>query len=82
MRAGVTRFDVSLRRGLTRLVGRDAELEILERSWEEARAGRCQIVNLVGEAGIGKSRLLHELRGRLEGENIFFLQGYSTPKCS
>jgi class 3 adenylate cyclase/tetratricopeptide (TPR) repeat protein len=76
LRAGVTRFDVSLQRGLTRLVGRDAELEILERSWEEARAGRRQIVNLVGEAGIGKSRLLHELRGRLEGQNFFFLQGH------
>lgn len=39
-------------------VGRDAELNILGESWNQARRGQCRIVTVVGEAGIGKSRLL------------------------
>ena len=53
--------------GLTPLVGRERELETLERAFEAASAGHGRVVFLVGEAGIGKSRLLYEFRQRLEG---------------
>jgi class 3 adenylate cyclase/predicted ATPase len=47
--------------GLTPLVGRAPELEILQGRWTEAMAGRGQVVLVSGEAGIGKSRLVHAL---------------------
>ena len=52
-------------RALTPLVGREEELEHLSRRWERARAGQGQLVLVVGEPGIGKSRLIEEFRGRL-----------------
>ncbi|MGD2125947.1 MAG: adenylate/guanylate cyclase domain-containing protein, partial [Desulfobacteraceae bacterium] len=72
------RFDMALRRGLTHLVGRQSELETLARCYYEARQGTKRTVDIIGEAGIGKSRLVHELRQQLEGEHCFFLQGYCT----
>jgi putative protein kinase ArgK-like GTPase of G3E family len=44
----------------TRFVGRDAEIEVLRRSLEHAGAGHGQAVAIVGEAGVGKSRLVWE----------------------
>jgi class 3 adenylate cyclase/tetratricopeptide (TPR) repeat protein len=76
LRDGVTRFDVAVGKGLTRLIGRDAEMNKLERCFEAAGRGEPQMVNLVGEAGIGKSRLVHDLRRRLEAEGVLFLQGH------
>ena len=55
-----TRFQAAAFRGLTRFVGRDAEVEHLRRVLEQARAGRAQVVAIVGEAGVGKSRLVYE----------------------
>src|SRR5436309_483977 len=55
-----TRFQASATRGLTRFVGRDAELEQLRRALELAGDGHGQVVAVVGEAGIGKSRLSYE----------------------
>ena len=56
-----TRFQrVVTTRQLTRFVGRDAELEVLAQSLGRARDGRGQIVALVGEPGVGKSRLIWE----------------------
>jgi len=52
-----TRLQAAARRGLTRFVGREAEIEVLRRSLERAGAGHGQIVAIVGEAGVGKSRL-------------------------
>jgi predicted ATPase len=75
---GAVRFDASLRRGLTPLVGRRRELETLERCYHEARAGTIRVVHVAGEVGIGKSRLLYEFRQRPEGEQVFFLQGHCT----
>jgi class 3 adenylate cyclase/tetratricopeptide (TPR) repeat protein len=49
------------------LVGRDRELELLERALESARGWEGRLVELVGEPGMGKSRLLEELRARAEG---------------
>jgi class 3 adenylate cyclase/tetratricopeptide (TPR) repeat protein len=55
-----TRLQVAALRGLTRFVGRAAEIEHLRRVLGQAGAGRGQVVAIVGEAGVGKSRLVHE----------------------
>ncbi|MGO9422085.1 AAA family ATPase, partial [Roseiarcus sp.] len=52
-------------RALTPLVGREEELDLLSRSWERARSGEGQLALVVGEPGIGKSRLIEEFRARL-----------------
>ena len=52
-------------RALTPLVGREEELEHLSRRWERARKGEGQLVLVVGEPGLGKSRLIEEFRARL-----------------
>jgi predicted ATPase len=46
--------------GLTRFVGRDTELAALVQALERAKAGHGQVVAVVGEAGVGKSRLVYE----------------------
>jgi class 3 adenylate cyclase/tetratricopeptide (TPR) repeat protein len=55
-----TRLQAAARRGLTRFVGRDAELEQLRRAQQLASAGHGQVAAIVGEAGVGKSRLVYE----------------------
>jgi class 3 adenylate cyclase len=55
-----TRLQAAAARGLTRFVGRDAELETLRRTLEQAAAGHGQVVAVVGEPGVGKSRLVWE----------------------
>jgi class 3 adenylate cyclase/tetratricopeptide (TPR) repeat protein len=55
-----TRLQAAALRGLTRFVGRDAEVEHLRRVLGQAGAGRGQVVAIVGEAGVGKSRLTYE----------------------
>src|SRR5262245_33486721 len=57
-----TRLQVSVRRGLTRFVGRQSELEQMRRALEHAQAGQGQIVGVMGEPGVGKSRLCHEFK--------------------
>jgi len=56
-----TRLQAAAGRGLTRFVGRDAELEHLRRIQQLASAGRGQVAAIIGEAGVGKSRLVYEL---------------------
>jgi len=58
--AARTRLQAAVLRGLTRFVGRDAEVEHLRRVLGQAGAGRGQVVAIVGEAGVGKSRLVYE----------------------
>ncbi len=55
-----SRLQATAARGLTKFVGRDAELETLRRVLEQAGSGQGQIVALVGEPGVGKSRLVWE----------------------
>src|SRR5262249_12628453 len=55
-----TPLQASRARGFTRFVGRDAEMEQLRRAAEEVRRGRGQLVAVVGEPGVGKSRLFYE----------------------
>ena len=56
-----TRLQAAARRGLTRFVGRDAEMDQLRRAHQLAGRGRGQVVAIVAEAGVGKSRLVYEL---------------------
>src|SRR5262249_5057966 len=59
-----TRLDAAARRGLTRLIGRDTELAWLESILARSMASDGQVVGVVGEAGVGKSRLCLELARR------------------
>ena len=72
-----SRLDTAIERGLTPLVGRGRELDILHERFRGARSGRGQVVFVVGEAGIGKSRLLLEFRRGLAeaGEDATWLEG-------
>ena len=56
------RLDVLDPKDLTPLIGRDTELSILRDRWEHAAEGMGQVVLLIGEAGLGKSRLIREIR--------------------
>src|SRR5262249_57619455 len=53
--------------GLTPLTGRDVEIRLLQDRWERAQAGAGQVVLLVGEPGLGKSRLGDTMKGALRG---------------
>src|SRR5262249_37509310 len=56
-----TRLEAAARRGLTRFVGRNAEMEQLRGALDRAKLGRGQLVAVVGEPGVGKSRLVREV---------------------
>lgn len=73
-----TRFEVASLEGLTPFVGRDTEIDLLQESWAQAQKGRGQVVLLGGEAGIGKSRLVRELRERLAGESHRWIECYAS----
>jgi class 3 adenylate cyclase/tetratricopeptide (TPR) repeat protein len=70
-----TRFDVSAERGLTPLVGRERELELLLDGFERAKSGKGQAFSILSEAGVGKSRLLYEFRKTIVNQDITFLEG-------
>jgi class 3 adenylate cyclase/tetratricopeptide (TPR) repeat protein len=72
-----TRLDVAGERGLTPLIGRERELAILRELFQQVKTGHGQVALVAGEAGIGKSRLLLELRRALAqtGEDITWLEG-------
>src|SRR5437899_1581943 len=57
-----TSLQVAARRGLVRFVGRQREMEQMQRAWKATQAGHGQIVAVVGEPGVGKSRLFHEFK--------------------
>jgi class 3 adenylate cyclase/tetratricopeptide (TPR) repeat protein len=74
-RALRSRFEAKAQRGLTRFIGRDQEFEALLARWNTARRGLGQVVSVIGEAGMGKSRLLYEFKERLAGERTPYLEG-------
>jgi class 3 adenylate cyclase/tetratricopeptide (TPR) repeat protein len=73
-----TRLQVSAGRGLTRFVGRDVELEQLLRVQQLAGQGQGHVVALVGEAGVGKSRLVHEFVHSRHTEDWIVLESNSV----
>jgi class 3 adenylate cyclase/tetratricopeptide (TPR) repeat protein len=74
LRHTVNRFDTALRRGLATFVGRDFELQTLEQSLVDVANG-MRAYDIVGEPGIGKSRLLFEFRKRIDKSSVFILTG-------
>ena len=59
-----TRLQLAAHRGLARFVGREKEMDHLNRALDAAKAGHGRVVGVVGEAGVGKSRLFHEFKER------------------
>ena len=72
-----THFELSLRRGLTKFVGRQSELEQMKGALEMAQAGCGQIIAVVAEAGTGKSRLFYEFKAMLPAQ-WKLLEAYSV----
>jgi class 3 adenylate cyclase len=79
LRRGAARFDAALSRGLTAYVGRDRELETLERCLADNSIG-IRVVDVAGEPGIGKSRLVHEFLQRVDKSVAFVLSGSCSPE--
>ena len=78
IRHGASRFEAAMSRGLTTFVGREHELEVLERVLDDARS-QLRVIDVVADPGIGKSRLLHEFRRRIGKERAFILSGNCSP---
>ena len=79
-----TRLQAAARRGLTRFVGRDHELEHLRRAQQLVAEGHGQVVAVVGEAGVGKSRLVYEFTHthRLQGWRVLESASVSYGKAT
>jgi predicted ATPase/class 3 adenylate cyclase len=73
------RFDVAMARGLTPLVGREHEVELLRDRWAQVQAGRGHIVVLSGEAGIGKSRLVQVVKDEIIGTATLRIEYRCSP---
>ena len=74
------RFEAFHASGLTELVGREEELDVLFRRWSKAKTGQGQVVLLSGEAGIGKSRLTAALLERVASEPHTRLRYFCSPQ--
>jgi predicted ATPase/class 3 adenylate cyclase len=70
-------FELALRRGLTRFVGREREIAAMKRALEQTRSGNGQIVAIVGDAGTGKSRLVYEFKAEIP-DDCKRLEAYSV----
>ena len=74
-----TRFEAASARGLTPLIGREEELGLLRQRWQQAKAGKGQVVLLTGEPGIGKSRLIQTFYERTAAEPHIRLRYQCSP---
>ena len=70
-----TRFDASISRGLVKFVGRNNSMAALKNALEKVTSGSGQVLGVVGEAGVGKSRLLLEFRDSLASRDFTYLEG-------
>jgi tetratricopeptide (TPR) repeat protein len=75
------RLQAAVARGLTRFVGRQQELAALWQALERARAGHGQVMAVVGEAGVGKSRLLYEFVHSHNMQDWLVLESASVSYC-
>ena len=75
-----SRFEALHTSGLTELVGREEELELLLRRWSKAKTGEGQVVLLSGEPGIGKSRLTAAVMERLAPEPHTRIRSFCSPQ--
>ena len=73
-----TRLQAAAGRGLTRFVGRDVEIEQLRRALQLAAEGHGQVVAIVGQAGVGKSRLMHQFIHSEQTKGWLVLESNST----
>jgi class 3 adenylate cyclase/tetratricopeptide (TPR) repeat protein len=71
-----TRLDTSRARGLSRFVGRDAEVAALEAALQQSLAGEGRVAAVVGEAGVGKSRLCAEFVERCKAEGLAVFEAH------
>ena len=74
-----SRLEIAASRGLSPLVGREQEIELLSERWRHVQESRGQVVLLSGEAGIGKSRLIRTLRHRVASGPHIELECRSSP---
>lgn len=74
-----SRFEAKAARGLTPLVGREEEVDLLLKRWGQAKEDEGQVVLLSGEAGIGKSRIVRGFREHLETEPHNRILYYGSP---
>ncbi len=70
-----TRIEASVAKGLTKFVGRENSIKELMEAYEKAKNGTGQIAGIVGEAGVGKSRLVLEFKNQLQKDDYIWLQG-------
>ena len=80
VRSGLTRFGAKCRHGLTQLRGRDVELALLHEHWNVVKAGRFRPVNVIGDAGLGKSRLIFEFTETLREQPVLLLEAICRPE--
>jgi tetratricopeptide (TPR) repeat protein len=80
VRSGLTRFGAKRRHGLTRLRGRDVELALLHEHWNVVKAGGFRAVNVIGDAGLGKSRLIFEFTESLREQPVVLLEAICRPE--
>ena len=75
-----SRFEALHASGVTELVGREEELELLLRRWSKAKSGEGQVMLLSGEPGIGKSRLTAAVMERLTDEPHTRIRSFCSPQ--
>jgi class 3 adenylate cyclase len=70
-----TRIGASAAKGLTKFVGRKNEMEVLKKAFDKAKLGSGQVLGIVGEAGVGKSRIILELHNMLHQNEYTYCEG-------